>query len=314
MFHVAEMVSVAGLGVHDGITTHRILERDDIELSTEIELRYERVRGSAPHAAVEQLLQAVHLAMTADRVDAYSAAVTYEHDSELDRHVRAALPPRLLADLGVGGNIKPPVARARELYGQRFRSAGDFTFEISGPLELARAKELAVTYLGSLPDDGRRESVRPLEVLSKIADVTVKLDASYSCVLHMYWTTPGTPVGPPDEGLLWSAAVEVLVDGVVAAATRRDDLGYAASLRAYYDCNDPKHVDETAVRARLAEAATRRVTARDVARIREAYAGPQPFGGPDIVRDAKAITAADVARVVAKFQPPHEVLFVREVH
>lgn len=89
---------------------------------------------------------------------------------------------------------------------------------------------------------------------------------------------------------------------------------YAINIHALYDCEHPKHVDETAIRDRLAQLVGRTFSEKEVDRIREFYAFPQPSGGPDILRDAKAITAANMAVVIAKFQPPKDVLIVREVH
>ena len=315
MAHVAEMVAVAGLGENDGVTTHRILEHDNVELSTSIDLRSEHVRGSSPRGAVEQLFQGLHLAMTAERVDAYSAAVTYEHQADATKLAREKLPPRLVADLDVGGSLEPSTIHALELYRQRFANAGDFTFEISGPIELARAKDLVATYIGSLPDDGRRESVAPLAVLPERTELSVGIEARYSCVLDIYWTTPMQPVsGPFDEAELWSTIVAYFVgDGVAGSAEARDALGYALNLQLFYRCKDPQHVEEQDLRERLAKLAARTFTDDEVERVRDAYESLQGSTDPDVVREAESITAADIARVLAKFQPPTEVLIVRQL-
>jgi len=313
---VAEMVGVAGLGEHDGVTTQRILDRQHIQLDTKIELRSERVHGEAPADAAELLFQSVYLAMTPVRVDAVAAdAVRGEDDSESSRLARDRVPHHVLADLGVGGPIKPNAAHALELFHERFGNAGDFLFEVSGPLEPAKAIDLIAAYLGALPDDGRRESIAPIATIANRTEISIEATPGYSCGLSIFWTVPAQPIASQlDEAELWELLTLASVSPEILTWTeRRDNMGYALRLQYSYDCKEPNPLGDAEIRSRLALAATHATTDSALAKIRAAYAKSKTEPHSDRARVAATITAADVVRIVTRFQPPKAVLIVREV-
>lgn len=126
----------------------------------------EGLRGGSGSADVETMLQLAHLAFTQPRRDEelYRSFIGKQRDL-----ARTSLsnPDVVFSDASIAAlyNNDPRVARparvedfdqiqldrAMAIYRERFASARDFTFVIVGSFELAAMKQLAATYLGSLP-------------------------------------------------------------------------------------------------------------------------------------------------------------------
>ena len=155
----------------------------------------------------------------------------------------------------------------------------------------------------------------PLQIIPTKTEVSVTTDARDSCSIEVSWTMPVQPAaGPRDELRLWTAVTwQLLGGGVSPSGSRRNDIGYVLHVGGLYDCNDPKHLDEDSIRDRLAQLALRAYSNQEVEDVRTSYAHVDPEE-PEAAREAQAITAADITRVMARFQPPSEVLVVRVVH
>lgn len=344
MPYVAAMVREAGLGEHDGVTTRQILDHAQLEIATTVELRHEDIHGAAPEQSVEVLFQAVHLAMTAHRTDALSLGVNTHDDPVAERNAELAkqmtpanhMPARLAADLELGSFedqvfgsvimplvghplVQPSLTHAVELYRQRFGNAGDFTFDITGPIQMARLEQLAARYLGSLPDNGRRERAAGMVPVSTRYELVhndpylTRGDAK--CDLQMRWLAPVTPVTSSfDEGRLWAAVMEVAGNGHVSEALQRDNVGYAMTLAPGYGCEDSTHDVEADVRATLARFAAKTLGDDDMRAIREAYRR-RPSLQTKTISDAEvlAITPQAVAHVLAMFRVPTNLVIVKQV-
>ncbi|MBY0238551.1 MAG: insulinase family protein [Burkholderiaceae bacterium] len=126
----------------------------------------EGLRGGSGSADVETMLQLAHLAFTQPRRDEalYRSFIGKQRDL-----ARTSLsnPDVVFSDQSIATlyNNDPRVARvarvedfdhiqldrAMAIYRERFASARDFTFVLVGSFDLAAMKQLAATYLGSLP-------------------------------------------------------------------------------------------------------------------------------------------------------------------
>jgi hypothetical protein len=312
---VAPPVTVAGLGAHDGLMTRRILDHLGIELQVDVERRAERIVASAPHRSIEALFEAVNLAMRADRVDGYSAALHRERalDAKLPA-LASHVSPRVLVDLGLGSETTPTPDHALAIYRRRFGNAGDFVFEISAPMETDRARALIATYLASLPDDGRRETAAPFAPLAARIEVTEAAPAEDPCSDTLHWLAAPATRAPLDELRLWTIAVNALGDHVVAWGERQGTLGYALHLSQSRACGDTAAASEATIRDSVTALEQQAITSEQLDHIRLSYGradiAPDVARTPEEIALADGITAADVARVLARFYVPAEILVV----
>lgn len=169
-----DVAGLGGLGNFSLIDLSKALAGKRAGAGTSIGGNTEGVSGSCSPKDLETMLQLTYLNFTAPRMDqdvfesyktrmkaglqnkeadpavAYSdsiKAAIYQH------HPRAA---RLKADMV----DKIDYNRIMEMYKDRFKDAGDFTFIFVGNIDLEAAKPLFEEYLASLPSAGRKETFR----------------------------------------------------------------------------------------------------------------------------------------------------------
>ena len=165
---------VAGSGFEsvDVVTLDRLLSGALVSVGTEIGRAEEVVWGEAASSDIELMFQTAHLLMT-------EPTITDLQVRQFDEGVRplASDPgatPRLAADLELWRlrygdspwfRLLPTVEDLDALdpelqlqaYKERFSNAGDFTFLVVGDFNAAELVSLGASYLGTLPDDGRRD-------------------------------------------------------------------------------------------------------------------------------------------------------------
>ncbi len=164
-------VERGGLGSFDSIALGKALAGRDVELSAYIGEHAEGMQGSSGGEDLETLLQLAHLRFTAPRKDEKAFKLFKEEQEQSVMQTMKKPEARFAQKLkGFMENSDPRItpwdakaAKKLELdasfdfYKDRLSNAGDFTFYFVGNFDIEKLKPLVLTYLASLPDEGRRE-------------------------------------------------------------------------------------------------------------------------------------------------------------
>lgn len=169
-----DVVSLGGLGNFSAIELDKVLAGKRASAGASVSSLTEGISGSCSPKDLETMLQLTYLNFTAPRMDqdafesyknrrkaglknqemnpmtAYSdsiKAAIYQH------HPRTA---RMKADMV----DKIDYNKIMEMYKDRFKDAGDFTFMFVGNIDIEAAKPLIEKYIASLPSTGRKETFR----------------------------------------------------------------------------------------------------------------------------------------------------------
>ncbi|MBN1835411.1 MAG: insulinase family protein, partial [Spirochaetales bacterium] len=170
----AAIVGRSGVGRFDDTQLRRLLAGRAVEVSPWIGELREGMQGSARPEDLETLFQLIYLYFTEPRRDPQAFAA---YKSRLEAMVknRQSSPEGAFWDavqevLTQGDLRGRPWSRevleemdldtSLEIYRERFRDAGGFTFVFVGSFEPESLEPLARRYLGSLPSSGRAESWR----------------------------------------------------------------------------------------------------------------------------------------------------------
>ncbi len=172
------VVGAGGIGQFSAIELRKALAGKLARASVSISELEESVRGSASPEDVEAMFQLLYLRFTSPRKDPEAFASWKANTQEwvLNRlktpeavfgdklrkvltqnHPRRLPPTKENLD-------KVDLDKAIEIYRDRFRDAGDFTFVMVGNLDLQNLKPLILKYLGGLPGSERKESWRDVRV------------------------------------------------------------------------------------------------------------------------------------------------------
>ncbi|MFQ5569439.1 MAG: M16 family metallopeptidase [Rhodothermales bacterium] len=181
------LMARSGVGAFDRTALQKKLSGKVVSVSPYIGELEEGLRGSASPEDLETLFQLIHLYVTAPRADT-SALVAFQNQQRAFLANRSATPGSALQDTlitALYGNHPryqiPTVEqidhidlqRAYSVYRDRFADMDDFTFIFVGNFEIDALKELARTYLGTLPATPREETWRdvspdlPTDVVAK---------------------------------------------------------------------------------------------------------------------------------------------------
>ena len=238
-----DIVYSGGLGNHNASDLGKILAGKVAWVRPYINELEEGVSGRSSAADLETLLQLVYLSFTGQRKDPaafnlwYSRAETAVRNRDLDpqryfnqeyqafstNHHPRRLP--LDEDQLVTVNLDDAFRFVQE----RFADAGDFTFVITGNVDLDALEELAVTYLASLPAAGHDESWQDIGITRPQGITELKIEKG---------SDPKSLVRITYHGEMpWSLEREMdlqLLDNVVDIRLRevlREDMGgvYSAS-------------------------------------------------------------------------------------
>lgn len=170
----AAVVSEGGLGSFDEVTLEKALAGTAVRVEPYITQLEEGVQGGASGRDAEKLFQLVYLTLTAPRrdEDAYRSFLSVLRSAVQNR---LADPEAVFADEMTEALTQKhprwePVSpewvdridldAAYRIYRERFADAGDFTFVVVGSFTPASIRPLVLTWLGSLPSQGRQETWR----------------------------------------------------------------------------------------------------------------------------------------------------------
>ena len=176
--YAAELVSGSGVGPHDNVTLDKLLAGKRVSVSPYIGELFEGFEGNASPEDLETLFQLITLYTTAPRLDPIYFS-RYESSLRSIAETRAAQPDAILFDtvntvLGQNHFRQRPLTielleelsleRAEAVYADRFADLGDTTFVFVGAFDWENLRSLTATYLASLPNTGRAEQWRDVEI------------------------------------------------------------------------------------------------------------------------------------------------------
>jgi zinc protease len=166
------LIRDAGFGRFDRITLEKALAGKAAGVLPYIGTFQEGVRGLAASRDLETMFQLVYLNITSPRKDP-KLFLSLVAGLEEQLRSRAADPDQVFQDemlkaMAQGDLRKEPLSLARlgeidfntayDIYRDRFADAGDFTFVLVGNFTPESVKPMVLTWLGSLPSKGRKES------------------------------------------------------------------------------------------------------------------------------------------------------------
>ena len=169
-----DVAGLGGLGNFSNVDLEKVLAGKKASISTAVNGLSEGMNGSCSPKDLETLLQLVYLSFTAPRMD-QNAFESYKSRTKAALANQEANPQIALSDslqkamymnhpraLRVKADMidKIDYKRIMEMYKDRFKDAGDFTFLFVGNITLDEAKPLIETYLGGLPTIHRTENFR----------------------------------------------------------------------------------------------------------------------------------------------------------
>ncbi|MBO7094123.1 MAG: insulinase family protein, partial [Spirochaetia bacterium] len=165
------LVHNSGLGSFSKVELDQMLKGKNVAVSPFIETYSEGFTGSSTKKDLETAFQLIYLYFTAPRFDqeAYSSYMTRletaikNQEASPDTAFVKALkelvtqnhPRGRILDMDVYKEIS--FQDAQDVYRARFADPGDFTFIFVGNIDIESAKNLASTYIASIPSAGTRE-------------------------------------------------------------------------------------------------------------------------------------------------------------
>ena len=172
------VAGLGGLGNFSNVDLEKVLAGKKVGISTSVSGLTERVNGSCSPKDFETLMQLVYLSFTAPRMD-NDAFESFKQRTKASLANQEANPNTALSDTlnhEMYGNH--PMAmrfkaemvdqidynRIMEMYMDRFKEAGDFTFLFVGNINLDEIKPLIETYLGGLPTINRKENFKDIKL------------------------------------------------------------------------------------------------------------------------------------------------------
>ena len=168
----ANVMDYSGLGQFSTIDLQKLLAGKEASTSPYINALYEGLRGSASPSDLETLFQLIYLQFTASRQDpeAFASLMTQLRSQLENKNLspESAYQDTLSVTLNGHHPRRKPMsvsmldkidlAKAQQLYDDRFADAGDFTFLFVGSFKMEQIVPLVVQYLGALPSTQRVEN------------------------------------------------------------------------------------------------------------------------------------------------------------
>ena len=172
------VAGLGGLGNFSNVDLEKVLAGKKVGISTSVSGLTERVNGNCSPKDFETLMQLVYLSFTAPRMD-NDAFESFKQRTKASLANQEADPSTALSDTlnhEMYGNH--PMAmrfktemvdqidynRIMEMYMDRFKEAGDFTFLFVGNINLDEVKPFIETYLGGLPTINRKENFKDIKM------------------------------------------------------------------------------------------------------------------------------------------------------
>ena len=172
------VAGLGGLGNFSNVDLEKVLAGKKVGISASVNGLTERLNGHCSPKDLETLMQLVYLSFTAPRMDE-TAFDSFKQRMKASLANQEANPMTAFSDTlqkEMYGNhpmamrVKSDMIdqidynRIMEMYKDRFKEAGDFTFLFVGNINLEEAKPLIETYLGGLPTINRKENFKDIEM------------------------------------------------------------------------------------------------------------------------------------------------------
>ena len=172
------VAGLGGLGNFSNVDLEKVLAGKKATIGATVSGLSEGLNGSCSPKDLETLLQLVYLSFTAPRMDD-AAFQSFKQRTKASLENQEANPMTALTDTlqmemygdhPMAGRIKAEMIdqidynRIMEMYKDRFKEAGDFTFLFVGNINLEEAKPLIETYLGGLPTINRKENYQDIKM------------------------------------------------------------------------------------------------------------------------------------------------------
>ena len=172
------VAGLGGLGNFSNVDLEKVLAGKKVSISASVNGLTERLNGHCSPKDLETLMQLVYLSFTAPRMDE-TAFESFKQRMKASLANQEANPMTAFSDTlqkEMYGNhpmamrVKSDMIdkidynRIMEMYKDRFKEAGDFTFLFVGNINLEEAKPLIETYLGGLPTINRKENFKDIEM------------------------------------------------------------------------------------------------------------------------------------------------------
>lgn len=166
------VVEMSGLGKFDPVNLKKQLTGKTVRVSPVINTYSEGFSGVSSVKDFEAMLQLVYLNFTAPRfdeekfntfmgrVEAYMANQSKDPNANFRDSIQVVMNSRSDRRPVVNAAALKHVDfnAAKNIFADRFANAGDFTFTFVGNIDPAKTKSLIESYLGALPNTGRKES------------------------------------------------------------------------------------------------------------------------------------------------------------
>ena len=172
------VAGLGGLGNFSNVDLEKVLAGKKASISASVSDLSEGLSGSCSPKDLETMLQLAYLSFTAPRMDD-AAFESFKQRTKAALANQEANPMMALTDTlqremygnhPMAGRVKAEMIdqinynRIMEMYKDRFKEAGDFTFLFVGNINLEEAKPLIETYLGGLPTINRKENFKDIQL------------------------------------------------------------------------------------------------------------------------------------------------------
>ena len=172
------VAGLGGLGNFSNVDLEKVLAGKKATIGATVSGLSEGLNGSCSPKDLETLLQLAYLSFTAPRMDE-EAFESFKQRTKASLANQEANPMTALTDTlqmemygdhPLAGRVKAEMIdqldynRIMEMYKDRFKEAGDFTFLFVGNINLEEAKPLIETYLGGLPTINRKENYQDIQL------------------------------------------------------------------------------------------------------------------------------------------------------
>lgn len=169
---------LGGLGNFNRIELGKVLAGKRANVSASVGTTTENISGSCAPRDFETMMQLTYLTFTAPRKDE-DTFLAYKNQLKAGLHNADANPMTAfndtLSQMLYGNHPRAQMLREEmvdnlnydriiQLYQDRFKEAGDFTFFLVGNIDIEAIKPLLAKYLGGLPTIGRKENYRIVDI------------------------------------------------------------------------------------------------------------------------------------------------------
>ena len=172
------VAGLGGLGNFSNVDLEKVLAGKKASVNASVSDLSEGLNGSCSPKDLETMLQLVYLSFTAPRMDndAFESfkqrtkAALANQEADPSMALTDTLQREMYGNHPMAGRIKADMIdqtdynRIMEMYKDRFKEAGDFTFLFVGNINLEEAKPLIETYLGGLPTINRKENYQDIKL------------------------------------------------------------------------------------------------------------------------------------------------------